>query len=103
MKNLWAIFGGFVVGACLGAFAAVTLIREAVPLRSHIWVTVTFVGAFLPILAVLWIWFVILARKLRKNLGEKAGGLILQLIAFLLIAEVILFIFVAGFYFTAIA
>ncbi len=103
MKGLWGILGSFVVGLFLGSFAAITLIREAVPLRSHIYLTLTFVGAFIPILIVLWLWFVAIVRELRKALGEKAGKLLLHLIAFLLVAEVILFIFVAGFYFTAIA
>ena len=103
MKNLWGILGSFVVGLFLGSFAAITVIREAVPLRNHIFVTITFVGAFLPILIVLWLWFLAIVKGIRQALGEKAGKLILNLITFLLVAEVILFIFVAGFYFTAIA
>ncbi len=88
---------------CLGSFAAITVIRESVPLRSHIFVTLTFVGSFIPILIVLWWWFLGIVKQMKISLGEKGGKLFIQLIAFLLVAEVILFIFVAGFYFTAIA
>lgn len=103
MKNLWSIIGAFVVGLFLGSFAAITVIRESVPLRSHIFVTLTFVGAFIPILIVMWYWFLTLSKQLTKNLGTKGGTIFTQILAFLLVAEVILFIFVAGFYFTAIA
>ena len=103
MKNLWSIIGALVVGLFLGSFAAITVIRESVPLRDHIFVTLTFVGAFIPILIVMWFWFLSISRLLSKNLGAKGGNLFTQVLAFLLVAEVILFIFVAGFYFTAIA
>ena len=103
MKNLWSIIGALVVGLFLGSFAAITVIRESVPLRDHIFVTLTFVGAFIPILIVMWFWFLSISRQLSKNLGAKGGNIFTQVIAFLLVAEVILFIFVAGFYFTAIA
>ena len=102
MKNLWSIIGALVVGLFLGSFAAITVIRESVPLRDHIFVTLTFVGAFIPILIVMWFWFLSISRLLSKNLGAKGGNLFTQVLAFLLVAEVILFIFVAGFYFTAI-
>ena len=103
MKNLWANIGSFVVGLCLGSFAAITVIRESVPLRSHIYITLTFSAAFIPILIVLWLWYLHVTKELRTSLGEKGGKIFTQLITFLLVAEVILFIFVAGFYFTAIA
>ena len=103
MKKYWGIMGAFVVGLFLGVFASVTLIREAVPLRNHIYVTATFVGAFIPILIVMWLWFLSVSKLLEKGLGEKGGKIFSQILAFLLVAEVILFIFVAGFYFTAIA
>lgn len=103
MKNLWSIIGSFVVGLFLGSFAAITLIREAVPLRDHIFVTLTFVVSFIPILIVLWFWFIHINKSLKGSIGEKGGKIFMQLIVFLLVAEVILFVFIAGFYFTAIA
>ena len=103
MKNLWSIIGSFVVGLFLGSFAAITVIRESVPLRDHIYLTLTFVLSFIPILIVLWLWFIHLTKSLKISIGEKGGKIFVQLIAFLLVAEVILFVFIAGFYFTAIA
>lgn len=103
MKNMWSLIGAFVLGVFLGGFASITMIREAVPLRDHIYLTATFIGAFIPILIVMWFWFLSVARQLEKGIGEKGGRIFTQVLSFLLVAEVILFIFVAGFYFTAIA
>lgn len=103
MKNTWSIIGSFVVGLFLGSFAAITVIRESVPLRDHIFLTITYVVCFIPILVVLLLWYIHMTKELRESLGEKGSKIFTQLITFLLVAEVILFIFVAGFFFTAIA
>ncbi len=103
MKNIWSIIGSFILGLFIGTFAAITVIRESVPLQSHIFVTLTFVVCFIPILIVLLLWYLHMTKELRESLGEKGSKIFTQLITFLLVAEVILFIFITGFFFTAIA
>ena len=93
----------FIMGVLLGGFGAVTIIREAVPLREHFYTVVTCVIFTIPIFIILLIWYTKVIDTCRIILGEKGGKLIGSIITFLLISTLIFFILVVGIFFSAVA
>ena len=93
----------FIMGVLLGGFGAVTIIREAVPLREHFYTVVTCIIFTIPIFIILLIWYTKVTNTCRVILGEKGGRLISSIITFLLISIIVVFILIMGIFFSAIA
>jgi len=91
------------MGVLLGGFGAVTIIREAVPLREHFYTVVTCIIFTIPIFIILLIWYTKVTNTCRVILGEKGGRLISSIITFLLISIIVVFILIMGIFFSAIA
>ncbi len=80
----------FFFGVMTGGFFAVAVVREAVPLRDHVWMiglTLLF-GA--PILVMLGMWYFRLMETVKQAMGPKGGEVIGQILSFQL-ASFILF------------
>lgn len=92
----------FVFGLAVGAFAAVTVVREAVPLRDHAWMIGIALLTGIPICALLFVWYRALLRSIRTVLGEKGGGIISSIMTFQLVTIVILFLLIVSILYAAI-
>ena len=93
----------FLFGLCMGALTALTIIREAVPLQSHVWSIGLASVAGLPIFLMLFFWYKSLLKSVRVVLGEKGGGLIGSIVTFQVTAMTIIFLIVLTIFFAAIA
>ncbi|RKY75944.1 hypothetical protein DRQ12_10995 [candidate division KSB1 bacterium] len=93
----------FLMGLLLGGFGAVTVVREAVPLRDHFYAIVIYSLFTIPVLLILLVWYMRVVKTCKAILGEKGGKLISSIMSFLLIATIVLFILIVGIFFTAIA
>lgn len=94
---------GFVFGFSLGGFLAVTVVREAVPLRDHVWAIGLALLTGAPIIAIMFIWFKSLLKKVRVVLGEKGGDVISAILTFQIVASMIIFLIVVAILYAAIA
>lgn len=94
---------GFVFGFCLGGFLAVTVVREAIPLRDHVWAIGLSLLTGAPIIVIMYMWFKSLLRKVRVVLGEKGGDVISSILTFQLAALLIIFLIVISILYAAIA
>ena len=94
---------GFVFGFCLGGFLAVTVVREAIPLRDHAWAIGLSLLTGAPIMVILYMWFKALLKKVRLVLGEKGGDVISSIVTFQLVALLIIFLIVISILYAAIA
>lgn len=94
---------GFVFGFCLGGFLAVTVVREAVPLRDHVWAIGLSLLTGVPIIAIMFMWFKSLLKKVRVVLGEKGGDVVSSILTFQIVASLIIFLIVISILYAAIA
>ena len=94
---------GFVFGFCLGGFLAVTVVREAIPLRDHVWAIGLSLLTGAPIIVIMYMWFKSLLRKVRVVLGEKGGDVISSILTFQIAALLIIFLIVISILYAAIA
>ena len=94
---------GFVFGFCLGGFLAVTVVREAIPLRDHVWAIGLSLLTGAPIIVIMYMWFKSLLRKVRVVLGDKGGDVISSILTFQIAALLIIFLIVISILYAAIA
>ncbi|MEK7726830.1 MAG: hypothetical protein AAB354_00385 [candidate division KSB1 bacterium] len=94
---------GFVFGLCLGGFLAVTVVREAIPLRDHVWAIGLALLTGAPMITIMYMWFKSLLKKVRVVLGEKGGDVISSILTFQLVALLIIFLIVISILYAAIA
>jgi len=94
---------GFVFGFCLGGFLAVTVVREAIPLRDHVWAIGLALLTGTPIVVIMYIWFKSLLKKVRMVLGEKGGDMISAILTFQVVAMLLIFLIVISILYAAIA
>jgi hypothetical protein len=94
---------GFVFGFCLGGFVAFTVVREAVPLRDHVWAIGLSLLTGAPIMVMMYMWFKSLLRQVRVVLGEKGGEVVSAILTFQIAALLIIFLIVISILYAAIA
>lgn len=86
----------------LGAFVAVIVIREAVPLRDH-YIAIIICSVFASIIVFgLILWYLKVVNSCRKAFGEKGGTIINTIMSFLLVSISLLYILVVGIFYMAI-
>lgn len=100
VRNAIAIF---FLGLAVGGFFAVVVVREAVPLRDHVWMIGMSMAAGSPIIAALLYWYFRLARAMRTTLGPKGGALIAQILGFQIVSTILVFIVLLSIFYAAIA
>lgn len=92
----------FVFGMATGGFFAVTVVREAVPLRDHVWmIGITLAAGFPIIVGLIW-WYMLLVRHTVRALGSKGGQLISHILAFQLASTVIIVALLLSFFYAAV-
>ncbi|MBC8184186.1 hypothetical protein H8E88_24090 [candidate division KSB1 bacterium] len=92
----------FFSGFCLGGFLAVSIIREALPLRDHVVIIVIYVIYLIPIIIALTYWYVKIIQSCRQMFGEEKGSFIGTILSFILLSVLVIFILVIGMYYTAV-
>jgi len=92
----------FLTGFCLGGFIAVSIIREALPLRDHATIIVIYFIYIIPIIIALICWYAVILKSCRKMFGEEKGSFIGTMLSFFLLSVLVIFILVAGIYYTAV-
>ncbi len=97
------VLGVFFFGLAVGGFFSVTVIREAVPLRDHVWMIALSLAFGIPIILGLVFWYIHVVKVTQKALGPKGGELISQLIGFQLASTVLIFIILLSIFYAAIA
>ena len=93
----------FLFGFCLGGFIAVSIVREAVPLRDHYYIVVIYSIYIIPIIVALIVWYINIIRSCRKILGDEKGDFIGTILTYVLVSVLVIFILVIGIFYTAIA
>lgn len=93
----------FVLGVCVGGFGAVTVVREAVPLRAHVYAIGLSLIFGLPILLFLFAWYLRTVARCRKLFGDKGGNVVGSILAFIVISLALLFVIVVGIFYAAVA
>ena len=94
---------GFIFGFCMGGFLAVTVVRESIPLRDHVWAIGLALLTGVPMITLMYMWFKSLLRKVRLILGEKGGDVISSIVTFQIVAMLIIFLIVISILYAAIA
>lgn len=93
----------FTFGLCFGMLMAVTVVREAVPLRNHAWSIGVSAASGVPIFYLLYRWYKTLLKSVRAVLGEKGGAVISSILTFQIVAMTIIFLIVITILYAAIA
>ena len=92
----------FLAGFCLGGFIAVSIIREALPLRDHAYIIVIYTIYTIPIIVALAYWYVKIIKSCNQIFGEDKGSFIGTILSFILLSVLVIFILVIGMYYTAV-
>jgi hypothetical protein len=92
----------FFAGFCIGGFLAVTVIREALPLRDHIVIIVIYALYIIPIIVALSYWYIKIIKSCRQMFGEEKGSFVGTILSFILLSVLVIFILVIGMYYTAV-
>lgn len=98
LKNLAIFFSGVAVGG----FLAVTVVREAVPLRDHVWVIGICVACAVPILGGLIYWYFRVIAACRRVLGAKGGEMINTILTFQLVSTAVVIMILMSIFYAAI-
>lgn len=93
----------FTFGLCFGGLMAVTVVREAIPLRDHVWSIGISLLTGVPILYILYRWYKSLLKSVRLVLGEKGGAVVSSILTFQIVAMTIIFLIVISILYAAIA
>lgn len=101
--GLMPIISSFVLGLMLGGFIAVTVVREALPLRNHFVLTILYTVYILPIVVIMFFWYTKVIKTCEKMGGEKFGKVLSTILSFLIVTIIIIFIIVVGLFFAAIS
>ena len=92
----------FAFGVCVGGFGAVTVIREAVPLRDHVYAIGLSLLFGFPILSFLFVWYLKTMNNCKRVFGEKGGKIVGSLLAFLVVSVALFFVVVLGIFYAAV-
>ena len=95
--------GIFALGLAVGCFTAVTVVREAIPLRDHVWAIGISVVCAVPILLALVLWYIRVVSACRRVLGAKGGEVINAILTFQVVSTVLLFLILMSIFYAAIA
>ena len=79
------------------------MVREAIPLRDHVWAIGLSLLTGAPIMVIMYMWFKSLLKKVRLVLGEKGGDVISSILIFQIVALLIVFLIVISILYAAIA
>ena len=99
--HLVQTFAAFLFGLLVGALGAVVVVREAVPLREHAYVIGIYLACALPLLLIVFAWYLRTVRVFRRLLGEKAGDLVANFTAFVFVGLFVVFLIVIGLLYAA--
>jgi hypothetical protein len=102
-SKILANFAIFAFGLAVGSFAAVTVVREAVPLRDHVWAIAISVVCAVPILIALAFWYLRVVSACRRVLGVKGGEVITAILTFQIVSNVLLLLILMSIFYAAIA
>ena len=102
-KNMIYLLLSFVLGLLLGNFLSLTILREAVPLRNHIYMIGFASISIIPIFIFLVVWYYQILRSLEKLIGSKGGHLIGIILAFIVVTNILIFVTVSAIFFAAVA
>ena len=101
-SKILANLGIFSFGVAVGSFAAVTVVREAIPLRDHVWAIGISVAFAVPILAALAVWYLRVVSACRRVLGAKGGEVINTILTFQVVSIALLFLILMSIFYAAI-
>jgi hypothetical protein len=96
------ILAVFFFGVAVGGFAAVTIVREALPLRDHAWAIGISLVCSVPILIGLAVWYLRVVKTCRQLLGPKGGEMINSILTFQLASNALLILILMSIFFAAI-
>jgi uncharacterized Tic20 family protein len=102
-SKILGTLGIFFFGLAVGGFAAVTVVREAVPLRDHVWAIGISIACAVPILIGLIVWYLRVTEACRRVLGAKGGEMINAILTFQLISNCLLLLILMSIFYAAIA
>lgn len=91
----------FIFGFSLGGFVAVALVREAVPLRDHIYVMIVYIIYVFPIFIGLFFWYKSVIRSIRKFVGDEKADFYASLFSFFFVSLIVIFILTIGLFYTS--
>jgi hypothetical protein len=102
-SRIFANLAIFSFGLTVGGFAAVTVVREAVPLRDHVWAIGISLVLAVPILVGLTFWYLRVVNACRRVLGAKGGEVINAILTFQVVSNVLLLLILMSIFYAAIA
>ncbi|MFQ5630801.1 MAG: hypothetical protein ACE5I1_18675 [bacterium] len=92
----------FLFGLAVGGFFAVAVIREAVPLRDHVWTIGLSLLFGLPIVSGLIVWHLRLVRDIRRVFGQKGGEMIAQILSYQVVSTFLIILILISIFYAAI-
>ena len=93
----------FVLGVLFGGFVSLTVLREAIPLRSHVYMIAITGISIIPLSIALFVWYLNILKSVNRAFGTKGGNIIGTLLTFIVVTNIIVFIVVTALFFAAIA
>lgn len=102
-SKIFKIIAIFSFGFFVGGFAAVTVVREAIPLRDHAWMIAVTLMCAMPILAGLVMWYLRVVNVCKQMLGPKGGEMINAVLTFQLVSNALLILILMSIFYAAIA
>lgn len=93
----------FCFGLAVGGFFAVGVIREAVPLREHVWAIGLSLLFGIPIVTGLIIWYLHLIKDVKRAFGPRGGEIISQILGYQLVSTFLVMLIVISIFYAAIA
>jgi len=103
IKNIIFVFSVFVLGLLLGVFVTVAVIREALPLKEHVAVIGIYLVTGLPVVIILFVYYLSILSYLKRTIGEKGGKIVGRVLTFLLVSILVFSVLFLGLLFSAIA
>jgi hypothetical protein len=91
----------FIFGFCLGGFISVSIIREAVPLRDHVYVIGIYIIYILPIIAALFFWHKSIIKAGMEIFGEEKGDFLGTIFTFIDVSILVILILVIGIFYSS--
>ena len=103
IKDIYNFVISYILGLLLGIFLSLTILREALPLKSHIYMISIASISLIPTFIALFLWYLHILKGLKKKLGQKGGELIGTLLTFIIVTNILIFVIVSAIFFAAIA
>lgn len=99
--QLTRTFLAFLFGLAMGTMGAVTVVREAVPLRNHVVMIGIYLAGAVPMVLIVFFWYLHVVRTFRKLLGEKAGALVSNFTTLVFVGLFVMYLLVVGLFYAA--